>query len=487
MDMAKKDSGADTGIASPSGNGSGNGPSNGASGASAGDGLTGRYIVAFKEGASTAGAELLERKVGVRAQSVRALGGELERGAHADLLLDEIGAAVFSAAPDQRSRMLSVAAESDSPILIIEPERVVYAITMVNALTPNGASRAGYGGPSPFDLNDGALLEPAAARAQGALAPALSVEFLKGYRAAIDGLLSSVTARAPLETGVVSATSPGAIWALEMTGALASRFSGAGIKVAILDTGMDLNHPDFAGRAVVTQSFVPGEEVQDGHGHGTHCIGTACGPQRPPILPRYGVAHGAAIFAGKVLSNAGRGADGGILEGINWAVGQGCHVISMSLGSPVAPGQSFSAVYETVARRAEQRGTVIVAAAGNDSRRPGQVQPVAHPANCPSIVAVGALDVSQTAAFFSNGGINPSGGEVNVAAPGLDIYSTWPMPQRYHTISGTSMATPHVAGILALYAESSGLRGFALVNAMLRRSRSLTPARDFGWGLVQAT
>jgi subtilisin family serine protease len=90
-------------------------------------------------------------------------------------------------------------------------------------------------------------------------------------------------------------------------------------------------------------------------------------------------------------------------------------------------------------------------------------------------------------ASFSNGGLNPGGGEVNVAGPGVAVYSSWPMPIRYNTISGTSMATPHVAGIAALYAEATGLRGMPLANAMLRRSRRMSPLRDFGWGLVQAT
>ncbi len=99
----------------------------------------------------------------------------------------------------------------------------------------------------------------------------------------------------------------------------------------MLDTGFDVGHPDFAGRRVVTQSFVPGEQAQDGHGHGTHCIGTDCGPRQPGQLPRYGIAYEAEIYAGKVLSNAGSGTDAGILAGIQWAIANGCQVISMSL------------------------------------------------------------------------------------------------------------------------------------------------------------
>jgi subtilisin family serine protease len=119
------------------------------------------------------------------------------------------------------------------------------------------------------------------------------------------------------------------------------------VKVAVLDTGLDLGHPDFAGRQITAQSFVQGEQVQDGHGHGTHCIGTACGPRTPGRLPRYGIAYQAQIFAGKVLSNAGSGGDGGILAGIDWAIRNGCAVVSMSLGSPVEPLELVTPVLRT--------------------------------------------------------------------------------------------------------------------------------------------
>ena len=128
-----------------------------------------------------------------------------------------------------------------------------------------------------------------------------------------------------------------------------------------------VDHPDFAGRTVTTQSFITGEAAEDGHGHGTHCIGTAAGPAQPGEGRRYGIATGAEIFAGKVLSNAGSGADAGILAGIEWAITNGCRVISMSLGSDV---REPSATYEAVGRRALDAGTLIVAAAGNNAQPP---------------------------------------------------------------------------------------------------------------------
>jgi len=277
-------------------------------------------------------------------------------------------------------------------------------------------------------------------------------------------------------------------WGLQATRAALSKFSGKGIRVAVLDTGMDLGHPDFASRKIVSRSFVPNQAVQDGHGHGTHCIGTSCGPINPAQLPRYGIAGEAAIFVGKVLSNQGSGGDSAIIAGINWAVENKCAVVSMSLSAPAAVGQAPSQVFEQVARRALQQGTLLIAAAGNESHRPGVVNPVGHPANCPSILAVAALDVNMRVASFSNGGINANGGQIDIAGPGVDVYSSWPMPRRYSTISGTSMATPHVAGIAALYAQSSSsLRGDALSRVLLQRARRLNlPSRDVGMGLVQA-
>src|SRR5829696_5858455 len=254
------------------------------------------------------------------------------------------------------------------------------------------------------------------------------------------------------------------------------------------DTGFDLEHPDFAGRPVKARSFIAGEQVQDGHGHGTHCIGTALGAKCPGVRPRYGIAYEADIYAGKVLSNAGSGADTGILAGIEWAVQSKCAVVSMSLDAATRPGQTFSRVFERVALRAQQRGALIVAAAGNDSRRPGSVNPVGHPANCPSIMAVAAMDVQGAIARFSNRGINPDGGQIDIAGPGVDVHSSWPVPTRYRRISGTSMATPHVAGIAALYAEADpAARGAALGRLLTGGAQRLSlPSSDVGAGMVQA-
>ena len=299
---------------------------------------------------------------------------------------------------------------------------------------------------------------------------------------------ASGLAEGPTATTPPLADTQLATWGLQATRILSSRYAGRGIRVAILDTGVDLEHPDFAGRTIVAQSFVTGLPVDDGNGHGTFCAGVACGAQQPSQPPRYGIAFGADLYIAKVLDDHAGGTDGNILAGIDWAVRNNCAVISMSLGSPVAVGDSYPHVYEQVAARALAAGSLLIAPAGNESQRPDTIAPVEHPANCPSILAIGALDPSFAVAPFSNGGLNPNGGEVNLAAPGIAIFSAAPRPTLYQTASGTSMAAPYAAGIAALLAEANpAARGAALQALLLGSFVALVaPARDVGAGLVQA-
>ncbi|HEY9315718.1 S8 family serine peptidase [Williamsia sp.] len=289
---------------------------------------------------------------------------------------------------------------------------------------------------------------------------------------------------APLATETHLADGRRNTWGLQATRALASQFDGSGVRVAVLDTGFDLEHPDFAGRSITSKSFVVGQEVQDGNGHGTHCVGTSCGPRAIPNARGYGIAPGAAIFVGKVLSNQGTGSDTGILAGIEWALANRCQVISMSLGANIP--QPVVA-YETIGQRALAAGTLIIAAAGNNARRPADPGFIGSPANSASIMAVGALASDLKMAAFSARATVVPGGAIDIAAPGFEVYSSWPMPDRYQTISGTSMATPHVAGIAALVVQSTGKTGKELWKSLVNGAEVLPlPPTDAGAGLATA-
>ncbi|HEY9740332.1 MAG TPA: S8 family serine peptidase [Coleofasciculaceae cyanobacterium] len=427
---------------------------------------TGKYLVLLRENEVNAGIEILSDAAGVSGVAraadfeANALSGQQLENAET-LIFDNLGVAVVTLDPDQLQSLNLEKADSSSVIEEIEPERVVYAVSDV------GVSRLG---------------QPMSSSTTN-----VSVEYLRGYRDGVTKLVDQLLSTDQGD-GTLPPVESETTWGLQATKVITSRFSGRGIKVAVLDTGFDLTHPDFIGRKIISKSFIENQEVQDAHGHGTHCIGTACGPLSPPIFPRYGVAYDAEIYVGKVLSNEGSGSDRQILAGITWAIANGCQVVSMSLGAATVLGQQYSKIFEAVGRRALRSGTLIIAAAGNESSRPDNIAPVSHPANCPSIMAVAALDSQLQVAYFSCGGLESNGGHVDIAGPGVDVYSTWPMETRYNTISGTSMATPHVAGIAALYAEATGATGQALWTLLTQNAQRLPLSSvDVGIGFVQAT
>jgi subtilisin len=311
----------------------------------------------------------------------------------------------------------------------------------------------------------------------------------------------SVAAPAALASELTAGPAPGPApgvgspsghsWCLDMIGlGPDDRRTGRGACVAILDTGVDLAHPDFASRFAgdwKAASFVPGEGAQDGHGHGTHCVGVVGGPRRSTGGTRYGVAPGARVLVGKVLSDGGTGFSDWILDGIDWAADNGARVISLSCISTRTAGQPYAVVYERVAENLLRSapGTLLLAAAGNASERPWYTRPVDNPAACPSLLAVGAVAPSGRIASFSGRQMDEIG-EVNFAAPGVRVHSAWP-GGGFRTLSGTSMAVPHAAGVAAIYLEEEPkLSGPALWRAFERRALPLGDARDFGRGLVQA-
>jgi subtilisin family serine protease len=427
----------------------------GADGASRTAETTGRYVVVFAD-VDADPAPVLESVLGASsvANSRDFEGQEADATQAPATVFSELGVAVLAADPDQLSA-LQTSPDAQGAILSISPERIYH--------------------------------------------PLQSAGYLEGYRDAITDLSGRLGAGSNGSAAAISGGQVGiaqfrdtttATWGLQATRVVSSPQSGKGVKVAVLDTGFETGHPDFVGRTITLASFIPGETPKDGHGHGTHCTGTACGPRNPAGTRRYGIAYEADIFIGKVLSNSGSGSDASVLGGMNWAIAQGCHVISMSLGADV---QQPHPPYTEVGRRALEKGTLIVAAAGNNARRHERNWGfVGAPANSPYIMAIAALEEDLSVAYFSarsstSGTGGQRGGQIDNAAPGWQVYSSWILPQRYNTISGTSMATPHAAGTAALWAEKTGLRGAALWSVLAQESdRLYEPAVDVGGGLVLA-
>lgn len=331
-------------------------------------------------------------------------------------------------------------------------------------------------------------------------APAMpGLEYLRGLRDGLDMALETFEGRRPRVpersangAGVRATVDESTLtWGLQALGISASYpLTGKGVKVAVLDTGVDLRHPDLAARfrdGANSRSFVPGvTTAQDGHGHGTHCIGTVGGPVSSRFGPRYGVAPDCVILAGKVLDDTGSGSDNDIVEGIQWAIDSGAQIVSMSLGSERSATTAFSRLYERIAERALEGapGTLIVAAAGNESQRPFFTRPVGNPAACPSVMGVAALDSSRVVASFSCRTMDGIG-RVDIAGPGVDILSS--VPGGTGRNDGTSMATPHVAGVAALCFEADeGSTARSVWDRLISEARALGEPADLGAGLVQA-
>jgi subtilisin len=411
---------------------------------------TGRSVVTFKDGATQAGFEELQAAglTVADANDVDLLNVSALDEQEA-LVYTEIGVAVLAGDAAQAHDM-TVQSEvaSDSAIEDIAPELFVF---------PNDSGLERY------------------QQAYGATADSGLNEYLRGFLGAATAIKEDLVGRPLPASAEEEPEVLGATWGLTACRVPPSTKSGAGIKVAVLDTGFNLGHPDFLDPRIGGQkSFVVGQEVQDLHSHGTHCIGTACGPKSPAgSTPRYGIAYGCSIFVGKVLSNTGAGTQAQVLAGMNWAIAQGCQVISMSLGS----SSPVNAAYTAAGQAALNSGCLIVAAAGNSFPNP-----TGSPANSPTIMSVASVDKDLRLSSFVQRG------KVDIAGPGRDVFSSVPMPGRYGTKSGTSMATPHVAGCAALWAQTSpNLRAQNLWRKLQETARPLPlPATQVGAGLVQA-
>jgi subtilisin family serine protease len=324
----------------------------------------------------------------------------------------------------------------------------------------------------------------------------------------------------PLDAPAAEEAAGTATWGVDAVGAVGTAFTGAGIKAAVLDTGIDAAHPAFAGVQLLTKDFTGAGSADDDNGHGTHCAGTIFG--RDINGRRIGVAQGITeALIGKVLGGPNGGGSDVLSEAMVWAAENGANVISMSLGIdfpgfveelvnthglriPVATSIALEGYRANIrlfeqltnllnARAAVAQAVLVVAAAGNESgmdENPPFKINVAPPAASTGVISVAAL--GQGAGGFS---VAPfSNTRATVAGPGVGVTSAWPGGGT-KTISGTSMATPHVAGVAALWAEQLAQRGPlnpVLLTAKLIASGTYknldaqTDPLDVGSGLVQA-
>lgn len=306
------------------------------------------------------------------------------------------------------------------------------------------------------------------------------------------------------------------VWGIHAVGADSSPYTGAGITVAVLDTGIDRNHETFNDIDVVEMDFT-GEGNGDKNGHGTHCAGSLFG--KSVGGKQLGVAPGVQrALIGKVLDSRGKGSTANILTGIDWALKEGANIISMSLGmdfpgyverlrgegipSRAATSLGLEAYLANVElfdsygafirkRTTDFQSTIIVAATGNESDRPNFAVAASPPAAAASVISVGALGITpiglEVARFSNKGAL--------VSAPGVKIVSAR-AGGGLRALSGTSMATPHVAGVAALWAEHlikmtgklnpEMLTGKLIGSAVHKPLVAGFDSVDVGTGLVQA-
>ena len=270
---------------------------------------------------------------------------------------------------------------------------------------------------------------------------------------------------------------------------------GLGVNVAIIDPGIDKDHADLIDNLKGGVNFVSKSPVKpadpnkwdDDNGHGTHVAGIVAA--RDNEIGVIGTAPEAYLWAVKVLDRNGSGYTSDVIDGITWAMNNGMQVVNISLGT----ASDIQAMHDAV-DAAYTAGVVIVAAAGNSGDGDGSTNEVIYPAKYSSVIAVAATDNNDLIAYFSS-----DGAEVELAAPGVSIRSTW-NDGFYNTISGTSMASPHVAGTVALVlatvvqsaydADADGAWDPAEVRAALQAAADDLGAtgRDnfYGYGLVDA-
>ncbi|UXY29553.1 S8 family peptidase [Streptomyces sp. HUAS TT20] len=258
--------------------------------------------------------------------------------------------------------------------------------------------------------------------------------------------------------------------------AWAAGYTGKGVKIAVLDTGVDTTHPDLKDQVVDSKNFSAAADATDHFGHGTHVASIAAGTGAKSGGKYKGVAPDAKILNGKVLDDTGSGDDSGILAGMEWAAQQGASVINLSLGGYDTP--EIDPLEAEVNKLSTEKGILFAIAAGNEGP-----ESIGSPGSADAALTVGAVDKSDKLADFSSTGPRTGDGAIkpDVTAPGVDITAAaakgsvidqevGEKPEGYLTISGTSMATPHVAGAAAILKQEHPDWGYAELKGALTGS-----------------
>lgn len=280
-------------------------------------------------------------------------------------------------------------------------------------------------------------------------------------------------------------------WAIRKLNLDKSKLTGKNVKVAVLDTGFQIDHPDFDNRNVIRKSFIENDIEDDDHGHGMHTTGIAFGHKDVHNGIRYGIAYETEIYSGKILDFTNRGVEKSILDGILWAKGNGCRVILLCVEIP-NNGHGYPddyVMHETITEALQNDGIFIIAAAGNSSQRSlGNIHPLGKPASYQYAISVGAVDEDFEITDFSNQA--QAFQTMNYAAPGVDVYSSWSKLGHPNVLrrreSGTSMAAPFVAGILALLIEQNPKAPYYQILGALNRSlisNKEWDSKDYGKGI----
>lgn len=318
--------------------------------------------------------------------------------------------------------------------------------------------------------------------------PLLEMELSDSEKADLEKKFSSAEIYPNREYEVAADVAPTSFTITKSTPAESTPYTGKGVRVAVLDTGVDTEHPDLVvkGGICTAEECAPGISYDDNFGHGTHVAGIISGKKNSSGI--IGMAPNVELYAIKAMDREGIGTTAQVTEGVKWAIQNDIDILNLSISISV-----YDRPLELMLQEAYKQGMLIVSAAGNEGGAAGE-DTITYPGKFPSVIAVGAVNNNLTRE--ANSSVGPA---MEIAAPGTGIYSSYPKEldiwdaknDGFVSLTGTSMAAPHITGVLALYKEQHP----ALANVKLREIlqstvRDLgTAGRDqtFGYGLVQYT